>query len=174
MNIFPAKKKGFIVHIHLEDETCMYTLFHKSLKYDQIKISFHESNLFYAIYFSSPIVGKSLKDEKALFGILNYNELIFHFVQPKNNKFTFQCVYDIITLFILLSIVMSSPSVANRNTAHMLSHGYSCFYSIFSANLNYSETFTRKYWSKWLPCPTNDFLFHDRVRNMRRFSDLRH
>lgn len=118
MNIFPAKKKGFIVHIHLEDETCMYTLFHKSLKYDQIKISFHESNLFYAIYFSSLIVGKSLKDEKALFGILNYNELIFHFVQPKNNKFTFQCVYDIITLFILFSIVMSSPSVANRNTAH--------------------------------------------------------
>lgn len=100
--------------------------------------------------------------------------LYFILFSLRKNKFTFQCVYNIITLFILLSIVMSSPSVANRNTAHMLSHGYSCFYSIFSANLNYSETFTRKYWSKWLPCPTNDFLFIDRVRNMRRFSDLRH
>lgn len=175
MNIFPAKKKGFIVHIHLVDETCMYTLFHKSLKYDQIKITFHDSNLFYAIYFSSLIVGKSLKYGKALFGLLNYNELIFHFVQPKEKQIYFpMCLRHYNVIYIIVNSNVFPICRQQKHRSHMLSHGYSCFYSIFSANLNYSETFTRKYWSKWLPCPTNDFLFHDRVRNMRRFSDLRH
>lgn len=77
--------------------------------------------------------------------------------------------YNVIYIIVNSNVFPICRQQKHRSHMYMLSHGYSCFYSIFSANLNYSETFTRKYWSKWLPCPTNDFLFHDRVRNMRRF-----
>lgn len=74
---------------------------------------------YFTLYiFLRQLLGRVWNTKKPNLAFWTTMNLYFILFNLRKNKFTFQCVYDIITLFILLSIVMSSPSVANRNTAH--------------------------------------------------------